>query len=558
MGKIFSFDPTKNFAFSNVATAPSPPNTGTSFTITTGDGSKFPDPAIDGEFNVVVWPQGQNPDSSNAEICRVIARSGDTFTIQRQQEGTSARQIQVGDNVALVLTSRKEERIKQSILDGYFEDQLKNGQSFTRVDASNFKSPGDKTDYYTKGRRIIIYDGTNLNLFTTESASYSAANDETTITVYGGTLPTTISKVYLEIDVKTFNYRQYLLLQEQPSSPATPSSGIVPVYIDSQDKLLKYLLSSGLIYALETNWGIYRQAIINGNFDIWQRGTSFTGGGYTADRWVFNVAGSGSSTVTRQSFAVGQTDVPNNPTYYISINITTAWTDSNIEQRIEDVRTFAGQKATYSFWAKGTPGNTITVRITQVFGSGGSTSVTVVGGTHTLSSVWQKFTGTIDIPSISGKTLGSDHHLRLTLVTGSQTGTFDIAQVQLNAGEIALPFYPRSVAEELRLCQRYYEKSYNTDVAPGTATIDGQIYFVTVSTGAALDNLIFRVRKRTIPTVTLYSSITGAAGYVSESGTSDVVASAENIGETGFHRINGTFSAGWVNIRFHFTADAEL
>ena len=56
--------------------------------------------------------------------------------------------------------------------------------------------------------------------------------------------------------------------------------------------------------------------IINGDFDIWQRDTAQTSNGYgSADRWFFYSLGSTQS-VSQQAFTVGQTDVPNNPTFY--------------------------------------------------------------------------------------------------------------------------------------------------------------------------------------------------------------------------------------------------
>ncbi len=101
-----SFDAHKNFSYSTVATAPSPATSGTSLTVATGDGALFPAPSTDGAFNLTVWPTGVSPLSSNSEIVRCTARSGDVLTITRTQEGTSARTIVVGDQIALTITKK--------------------------------------------------------------------------------------------------------------------------------------------------------------------------------------------------------------------------------------------------------------------------------------------------------------------------------------------------------------------------------------------------------------------------------------------------------------------
>lgn len=90
------FDAHKNFAYSTVATAPSPADTGTTLSTQAGEGSRFPATP----FNAIVCPAGQQPLPNNAEIVRVTAVSGDSVTTMvRQQEGTSARSIVVGDQI---------------------------------------------------------------------------------------------------------------------------------------------------------------------------------------------------------------------------------------------------------------------------------------------------------------------------------------------------------------------------------------------------------------------------------------------------------------------------
>ncbi len=95
-----AFDAHKNFAYSTVATAPSPATSGTSLVVQAGDGALFPA----APFNVTVWPTGVAPLTSNAEILRVTAKSTDTFTIARTQEGSSARSVIVGDQIAATIT----------------------------------------------------------------------------------------------------------------------------------------------------------------------------------------------------------------------------------------------------------------------------------------------------------------------------------------------------------------------------------------------------------------------------------------------------------------------
>ncbi len=83
-------DPISNLAYGTVATAPSPATSGTSLTLTTGQGANFPV----GSFDVVVWPAGSIPTSNNAEIARATRTSGsDALTLVRVQYGTTAQSV---------------------------------------------------------------------------------------------------------------------------------------------------------------------------------------------------------------------------------------------------------------------------------------------------------------------------------------------------------------------------------------------------------------------------------------------------------------------------------
>ena len=241
--------------------------------------------------------------------------------------------------------------------------------------------------------------------------------------------------------------------------------------------------------------------LINGGFDVWQRGTSFSAGGYTADRWGLWCDGTGATrAITRQAFTVGQTDVPSNPTYFLRYNQSAAGsggTHNLIEQRVEGVRVAAGQTITLSFYAKADSAKSLTTVFTQGFGSGGSSYVYTSGVAHAVTTAWKKFTATVTIPSISGKTIGANNYLAATFAfPQNATFTFDIANVQLNYGSVALPFVPRSYAEELRLCQRYYLPDI-ARFAPGVM-ISGQSYLYTKCPTP--------VTMRTTPTLTLVTA----------------------------------------------------
>lgn len=290
-------------------------------------------------------------------------------------------------------------------------------------------------------------------------------------------------------------------------------------------------------------FNVYRQAIINGNFDIWERGSTVLSGGggsnaygYGPDRWWSQIysdsVGGSSGNWVRQDFTVGQTVVPNNPKYFARFNILTLPTVQTnslirIQQPIEDVSLLSGKKVSISFWAKTGVARSIVPAMIQNFGTGGSAEVSIVGNVSSMSITtgWEMFTVKFVIPSILGKTIGVGSYTAFTLIINKQsnavistpsgvvgnwaTGYLDVAQVQLNVGDVALPFHPRHIADEIALCSRYYIRKTGRLVGyKGTGgSIKRSFYYDP-----------FTVRMRTVPTITtLTSEVTteweGVANY---------------------------------------------
>ena len=203
-----------------------------------------------------------------------------------------------------------------------------------------------------------------------------------------------------------------------------------------------------------------KNKIINGDFGIWQRGTSFSANGYTADRWTVNFSGA-TGTVSQQTFTPGTAPVAGyEGTFFLRLATTVADDNTRIEQKIENVRTFAGQTVTISLWAKADSARTITVNPYQSFGSGGSADVSITGQTISVTTSWTRFTKTFSIPSVSGKTIGTGSFLSLELLHApNATFTLDIWGVQVEYGSKATPFQTASGGSpqaELAMCQRYY------------------------------------------------------------------------------------------------------
>jgi hypothetical protein len=236
-----------------------------------------------------------------------------------------------------------------------------------------------------------------------------------------------------------------------------------------------------------------KNKILNGDFAINQRGftTTTTSGTYGFDRFNY-IYGDGTATYSAQTFTAGTAPVSGyeaaNFARVVTASQTAAGAYTIIQNRIEDVRTLAGQTATISFWAKAASGTPkIAIELEQVFGSGGSPSTTTQTyfAQTTLSTSWARYSVTMAIPSLSGKTVGTTantSYLIWNLWTsagttyGSRTGslgiqnaTIDIWGIQLEAGSNATAFAlaTGTPATELAACQRYYVRlnSGNTGIA---------------------------------------------------------------------------------------------
>ena len=298
----------------------------------------------------------------------------------------------------------------------------------------------------------------------------------------------------------------------------------------------------------------FKNYIINGNFDVWQYGTSQTSPGYGSDdRWLNGNVGSSKahslqlcSDTERALF---------NASHFSRTVVTSVSGASNFvfkQHRIENIHKLAGKTVTLSFWAKADSNKKLGISSEVHYGTGGSPSSELdkagIQQILDLTAVWKKFTITVALPTAVGKTLGTDgvhtsHNqitfwfdagsaLASTFITGmiQQSGTFDIAQVQLEEGSVATPFEQRPYGLELSLCQRYYEvcKSH----------ILGNAY---TSPAYLSTQIKFAVAKRVIPSInyshisqanvatysTTSTTIEGCVDYITASSASGLV---EHIG----------------------------
>jgi len=259
-----------------------------------------------------------------------------------------------------------------------------------------------------------------------------------------------------------------------------------------------------------------RNVLINGGFDIWQRGPTNLGpniGGYVADRFRCDWNGSAGVAISQQGFAPGQTEVADEPQFFLrwqQTQVGAGATVHRISQAIESVRTLAGKTATVTFWARSDAARQLRVSVTQNFGTAGSESVEKTVDVFQLGTSWKKYSASFRLPGIAGKMLGANNFVRLAFdLPLNVLQTVDLAQVQFEEGPVSTPFEYRPVAEELILCQRYFEKSFTTwlpvkaNNGPGTC-ISTFTQVAGPNAGQYAMTVGMLVQKRVLPTVVMY------------------------------------------------------
>jgi len=314
-----------------------------------------------------------------------------------------------------------------------------------------------------------------------------------------------------------------------------------------------------------------KNAIINGAFDVWQRATTSTSTnatGYFADRWRYVATGGVGKvpTQSQQTFATGTAPVAGYEGrfyYRIAISVTagSGYTYEAVEQPIEDVRTFAGNTVTLSFWARTAAGTVAsTPQLQQNFGTGGSPSATVTttGTAISITTAWQRFTQTITVPSISGKTVGTNNDSSLVLaLTLPNNGTYSVdlwgVQVELGSNATAFVRAGGSIANETALAQRYYYRTSNT---LGSSVPFGS--GMQQTTGLAWVHIKFPQRMRAAPTAletagTLQIVTTGGAtatgsafGIANDDGGYITLTVSGTAGQGGLGRFGGTAGTAYL------------
>lgn len=170
--------------------------------------------------------------------------------------------------------------------------------------------------------------------------------------------------------------------------------------------------------------------------------------------------------------------------YGINLNVTSIANNTDrgpgLVHKIENVRKSGNKTFTVSFWAESPTNSILKVRGIQHFGVSGSTLVETTEQDAVLTSgTFRYFVLKFEFDSLSGKTVDATDlqnwfgiSFRLAPNT---TGQFRITTPQIEEGPSVSDFFLPDSASELVTCQRYFEKTYDPEVVPGTITREGEI-----------------------------------------------------------------------------------
>jgi len=374
-----------------------------------------------------------------------------------------------------------------------------------------------------------------------------------------------------------------------------------PTQVDANDWTWKkwfqdiYLYNQGGILVPNSNimpvYSSNRNVLINGDFQIWQRGTSFTVGAvakaFGPDKWTQGRGSVAGSTMARGTVTTTSTDypLPKQFKYYCRCQRTagdTSTADVSFGQAMEsnNVTWLRGKTVVLSFWARkgsGFAGDSFLARIFTGTGTNENVSSGMTGrlnpftATVPLSTTWKFFQyyGTIDIGANSLSVLFSYH--TPSNATAAANEYFDITGVQLeiardesNPVATAFDYQPFDV-QHVR-CSRYFQKSFSYATTPAQNAGDAGVFTLPcIVAGSGVNNtstMSFQGKMATTPTFTFYNPhAANALAWNYQRSNSSTAISTNGLGEgTTAVAVTGVFGSWVVGdlIGFHWTADADF
>lgn len=252
--------------------------------------------------------------------------------------------------------------------------------------------------------------------------------------------------------------------------------------------------------AAEQARNVGRNKIHNPLFNISQQTGPWTSTGYTVDRWAAGITTDTASFSQATLTDTDRTAIGDEEAVFALKNVFTgsssAGAFNEIVHRIENVRRLAGKTVTISFWAVAAANTPkLGINILQSFGTGGSPSTSVraltTGKSVTLSTTWTRYNVSIDIPSISGKTVGTDKNDNTALeffyssgatnddiagTIGVQSGTISLWGVQLEVGDTLSELEKPDPHDDLARCMRFFQTHESVLIAGTPPAAGGAIF----------------------------------------------------------------------------------